>query len=111
VRARRGRENDNGAARRGRTVHHTDRTRSILGAAGFGEITFDAAEELMYSGATADDAYRFVRGLSFTDWMLQGLDDAARSSALGALRATIEAHATDRGVLYPSAVWMVTART
>jgi hypothetical protein len=88
-----------------------DRTTSILSAAGFAEITFDAAEKLMYFGATAEDAYRFVRGLSFTDWMLQALDDAARAAALGALRATIDEHSTDQGVLYPSAAWIVTART
>jgi ubiquinone/menaquinone biosynthesis C-methylase UbiE len=85
------------------------RTRSILGAAGFGEVTIDGYEEPMYFGATADDAYRFVRGLSFTDWMLQGLDEAARKGALDALRATIDAHATDEGVLYASAVWVVNA--
>jgi SAM-dependent methyltransferase len=87
-----------------------DRTRSILSAAGFGDIAFDGSEQPMYFGATGDDAYRFVRGLSFTDWMLQGLDDAARSAALDELRATIDAHATEQGVLYPSAVWIVNAR-
>jgi SAM-dependent methyltransferase len=86
------------------------RTRSILSSAGFDDITLDGSEELMYFGATADDAYRFVRGLSFTDWMLQGLDDTARAGALDALRATIDAHDTGQGVVYPSAVWIVSAR-
>jgi SAM-dependent methyltransferase len=87
-----------------------DRTRSVLLAAGFGDIAFDGLDAPMYFGATAEEAYRFVRGLSFTDWMLQGLDDAARSGALDALRATIDAHDTGEGVLYPSAVWIVSAR-
>jgi hypothetical protein len=41
---------------------------------------------------------------------LQGLDDEARSRALAALRATIEAHDTGEGVWYPSATWFVSAR-
>jgi SAM-dependent methyltransferase len=86
-----------------------DRTRSVLTPAGFGEIAVDGAEAPMWFGATADDAYRFVRGLSFTDSMLQGLDDAARHDALEALRRTIDAHATDEGVVYRSAVWIVSA--
>jgi SAM-dependent methyltransferase len=86
------------------------RTRSILSAAGFDAITLDGSEEPMYFGPTAEDAYRFVRGLSFTDYMLQGLDQTARAGALDALRATIAAHETDQGVVYPSAVWIVSAR-
>lgn len=39
----------------------------------------------------------------------QGLEDAARTAALDALRATIDAHGTPVGVLYRSAVWLVTA--
>jgi hypothetical protein len=51
-----------------------------------------------------------VRGLGFTDYMLQGLDDTARHAALDALRATIDVHDTGQGVLYQSAVWIVSAR-
>jgi hypothetical protein len=42
--------------------------------------------------------------------MLQGFDDTARAGALDALRAMIDAHDTDHGVLHPSAVWIVSAR-
>ncbi|HEX6310879.1 MAG TPA: methyltransferase domain-containing protein [Acidimicrobiia bacterium] len=87
-----------------------DRGRSVLSAAGFVDITFDGAEELMYFGATADDAYRFVRGLGFTEFMLRDLSDAERARALDALRATIDDHQTETGVRYPSATWIVGAR-
>jgi SAM-dependent methyltransferase len=86
-----------------------ERARGVLTAAGFVDIALDGADEPMYFGATIDDAYRFVRGLSFTDYMLDGLDERGRAAALGALRATIEAHQTPDGVAYPSAVWLVTA--
>jgi len=87
-----------------------DRVRTILSAAGFSDVTFEGASELMNFGEDADDAYRFVRGLGFTGSMLQGLDDEARTGALDALRATIVAHDTGDGVLYPSATWIVGAR-
>jgi SAM-dependent methyltransferase len=87
-----------------------NRTTTILTGAGFGDITFAGLEEPMWFGPTADDAYRFVRGLGVTDFMLQGLDEAARRGALDALRATIDAHATEDGVLFQSAVWIVSAR-
>ena len=41
---------------------------------------------------------------------LRRIIPAGRARALGALRATIEAHETPDGVLYPSAAWIVTAR-
>jgi hypothetical protein len=41
--------------------------------------------------------------------MVQGLDEDGRARALDALRSTIEAHHTDRGVEYASAAWLITA--
>lgn len=43
----------------------------------------------MYFGEVAGDAYRFVRGQGFTEFMLGDLDDDGRTRALDALRATI----------------------
>jgi thymidylate kinase len=42
--------------------------------------------------------------------MLEGLDGAGRTRALEALRATVAAHETDRGVIYESATWIIRAR-
>lgn len=63
----------------------------------------------MYFGENADACYRFVSTLGFAQWMLQGLDESGRAGALDALRRTITAHATDDGVLYDSAAWIITA--
>ena len=62
----------------------------------------------MWFGADAGDAYAFVLGL--LGWMLEGLDDNQRGKALGALRATVAAHATADGVVYDSGAWLVQAR-
>jgi SAM-dependent methyltransferase len=86
------------------------RMRSVLTAAGFGDVGFDGVAEPMYFGATAESAFRFVSGLGFSQFLLAGLDGSARTGALDALRASIEAHATDAGVLYPAAAWIITAR-
>ena len=87
-----------------------DRVVAVLSAAGFVGVTLESANELMYFGDDVDDAYRFVRGIGFTDGMLRDLDDETRARALEALRATIAAHDTGDGVLYSSATWIVAAR-
>lgn len=60
----------------------------------------------MHFGADADSAHRFVLGL--LDWMLNGLDDTARTRAMADLRTSIQAHSCPEGVLYPSATWLIT---
>ena len=98
------------------------RVEGILSAAGFADVTFDGRQEPMYFGPDAEAAYRFVSGLGVVKFLLEGLpvygqgepgdqaDGAARSRALAALRATIDAHETGDGVLYPSAAWIISAR-
>lgn len=86
------------------------RVRSILSDAGFTDVAVDGVEELMWFGDTADEAFRLVCGLGFSQFMLRDLDDASRRRALDDLRTTIERHDTDEGVLYPSAAWLVGAR-
>lgn len=85
-----------------------DRIRSVLGAAGFADVQIDGASAGMWFGHDAEDAYRFMLGL--LGWMLEGLDDDGRGRALDALRATIVAHDTDEGVVYPSPTWIISAR-
>jgi SAM-dependent methyltransferase len=87
-----------------------DRLRGILEAGGFADVELDAADEPMWFGATAEHAFRFVRGLGVVAFLLRGLEHPERARALDGLRATIDAHATGDGVLYPSAVWIVRAR-
>ena len=82
----------------------------MLTDAGLVDIQIDGVRELMWFGADAEAAYRFVAGQGFTSFMLKDLDAAQRERALADLRASIDAHETDDGVVYPSAAWIATAR-
>lgn len=84
-----------------------DRVRDLLSSAGFGDVRVSGLEERMHFGSDPDDAHRFVSGLM--RWMLDGLDDAARTGALDALHRTMQAHHTAQGVAFRSAAWLVTA--
>lgn len=83
------------------------RVESILQSAGFEKPQLEGLSEPMYFGADPEDAFEFILGLN--GWMLGGLDEAGRERAIGALRASLEAHATSDGVTYGSATWLVTA--
>jgi SAM-dependent methyltransferase len=85
-----------------------ERLRSVLGDAGFGDVRLSDRREPMYFGADADDGCRFISGQF--DGALRGFGPAARARAVDALRASMAAHQTERGVLYDSAAWFVEAR-
>jgi SAM-dependent methyltransferase len=85
-------------------------TQQALTAAGFVDVGFDPRNAPYYAGADADTAFAYLSGLGFTRFATQDLDDAERARALDALRATIEPHATDDGVVFDSACWLVSAR-
>jgi SAM-dependent methyltransferase len=85
-----------------------DRVRTILGSAGFVDISLDDLSVPMSFGPNRDDAFDFIVGLA--GWMLDGLDDADRDTAVASLRATIAEHTGERGVSYRCATWIVRAR-
>lgn len=89
------------------TLAEADVIRSVLTAAGYRDVTVDAASAPMWFGRNTDDAFQLVSGL--TAWMLEGLDDTDRSRALDDLRTSISAHETPDGVLYDSAAWITRA--
>lgn len=86
----------------------TDRIRAILGAAGFVGVEARSHAEPMWFGHDALEAVDFIHGVA--GWMLDGLDEAARSRALEDLRSSAMAHVTPVGVEFGSATWLVTAR-
>jgi len=85
-------------------------TERALAAAGFDDIGLEARNAANYAGADVDAAFAFISGLGFTRFATQDLDDADRNRAFEALRTMIDAHATDRGVVFDSACWLVSAR-
>jgi len=84
------------------------RVRQLLGGAGFTRIEIDPIQAPMWFGASAGDAHAFALGL--LGWMIEGLDPDRHAQALGALRATVAAHATSGGVLYRSGAWLIRAQ-
>lgn len=84
-----------------------ERVRELLHGAGFIDVRLDGITEDMWFGADAADAHRFVLGQ--LGWMLEGLDDVRRGSALDALMATMRSHETSEGVRFASAAWVITA--
>ena len=85
-----------------------DRVDALLSASGFHDIALADVAAPMCFGATADDAFRFVSGMGFVQFMLKDLDDSARARALDELQSNIDAHASAEGVCYDSAAWLVT---
>jgi SAM-dependent methyltransferase len=85
------------------------RATSILDASGYSAIQMDRHRQPMRFGKTVDDALAFITALGVFRSMLDQLDDAARGHALDQLRANIGAHQDPDGVLYPSAMWTITA--
>lgn len=84
--------------------------RPVLTAASLSDTTFEAVREPICFGETVEEAFQFVRDLGFSRALLRGVTASNRDRALAELRASVDAHRTDDGVLYPSAAWVITAR-
>ncbi|GIH15537.1 class I SAM-dependent methyltransferase [Rugosimonospora africana] len=82
----------------------------ILGVAGFADIAFTDVDEPVYYGPDVAAALDWVGGFTSTSNVLKRLDPAAASRAVGRLRETLAAHASDDGVWFDSRAWLVTAR-
>jgi SAM-dependent methyltransferase len=87
-----------------------DVIRSTLGEAGFVEVGIADVREPVYYGPDAATALDLVRDMRQPRAVLAELDAAAAQRALARLRDTLAAHETDRGVLFDSRAWLVTAR-
>ena len=83
---------------------------NILERAGFDGIAFDAVDEPVFYGADTAEALEWVRGFRDVSATLARLGPAARDHALARLGDTLAAHRTDRGVVFDSRAWLVTAR-
>jgi SAM-dependent methyltransferase len=86
------------------------RSHAVLAAAGFEDVALEGVEAPMWFGPSVDAAYRFLSTMGFSRFLLRDLDPEARERALASLRAGVEAHLAGEGVVYPSAVWIVSAR-
>jgi SAM-dependent methyltransferase len=87
-----------------------DRDHEILTAAGYEDIAIEDISEFIVVGTDPDDAFAWVSRIGPVRGPLDDLDDADKRTALANLRETIEAHATDEGVLFGSRAWLITAQ-
>lgn len=85
--------------------------RSILAAAGWSEIQFQAVRMPYLAGRDAAGALTFLSQQSVVRSLLTELDEPGRNQAIADLRDSICRHETDQGVAYGSAAWLMTART
>ncbi|GAA2149271.1 class I SAM-dependent methyltransferase [Nocardioides koreensis] len=86
------------------------RSHAVLPAAGFEDVALEGVEAPMWFGPSVEAAFRFLSTMGFSRFLLKDLDEDARHRALADLRTSVDAHLADEGVVYPSAVWLVTAR-
>jgi hypothetical protein len=85
-----------------------DRVRGWLTGAGFHDVGLDALSGPMWFGDDAPDALGFILGQ--LGWLLEGLDEAARSRAVSDLEKRLAHRQGPDGVTFGSACWLVTAR-
>lgn len=88
-----------------------DATTRVLERAGFADVRFEDVDEPVFYGPDVADALQWVRGFSDVSDFLSSLAPEARESALQRLREVLAAHCRDdRGVVFSSRAWLVTAR-
>jgi SAM-dependent methyltransferase len=85
--------------------------RAILEHAGFDAVRFVDVHEPMFFGGDVSEALEWVRGFQFVHDALANLDSTAQEHTVDRLRTTLAAHhSADRGVVFDSRAWLVTAR-
>jgi SAM-dependent methyltransferase len=87
-----------------------DAVRRMLGDAGFGHEAITPVIEPIWQGTDEGDAWSFLSTMGIVRGLTDGLDPEARQQAFDNLRRSIAAHATDDGVVFRSAAWLITAR-
>lgn len=89
------------------------RVRGILERAGFRDVALRGFDATVAFGASASlhEAAQEIARLGPVARLLVDRDEAAVSQALRAIEAVIPPYASARGVHFPGAAWVVTART
>jgi hypothetical protein len=82
----------------------------ILQAAGFAGVAFTDVCEPVYYGPDVAAALDWVRGFTSTSEVLNRLDPAAATGAVGRLREALATHMSEDGIWFGSRAWIVTAR-
>ncbi len=88
-----------------------DRLRSVLGDAGFSDITVDPFETriLLGGGGSLDDAVTFLRSTGMAHALFDEAPAADVERAIDAVTTALEPHLTSEGVQLGAATWLVSA--
>lgn len=86
-----------------------DYVRGVLDKAGFDDVSFTSIDEPIEFGTDAEDAWGFIRGVGIVEGLTQDLDESTKADALAKLRAAVDEHETDEGVLFGTSAWLITA--
>lgn len=84
--------------------------RTILGAAGFTDVTFTDVDEPVFYGRDVDAAFEWVVGFTCTQRALALVDPTRREIAMERLRKMLDEHESEDGVWFDSRAWIVEAR-
>ncbi len=85
-----------------------DQVGPLLESSGFEDVEFGELRAPMYFGDTAAQAHDFILGQ--LGWLVADLDEPSRRAALAKLLRTMQEHETDDGVMFGSAMWLISAR-
>ncbi len=93
------------------SLSDAEATAGILEGAGFDGVCFENVQEPVFYGRDLDAALAIVRGFQDTSAALASLSDGEAAGAVGRLREMVAAHHSDeRGVVFDSRSWLITAR-
>jgi SAM-dependent methyltransferase len=89
-----------------------ERVARILADAGFGDVALEAATPALAlaGGGTVGETAQFALELGPLGAALRGTDPGVLGQVREAVEAALQPYATPRGVVMPSAAWIVTAR-
>lgn len=87
-----------------------DRVRSVLGDAGFVDVTVDDVVEPMHMGSSVDDALAFMQGTDMAATLFAEAEEDVVEKAWAAIRDALVPYETPEGVVLKGAAWLVVAR-
>ncbi len=86
-----------------------ERTRTLLEAAGFSDVSSTAVDQPVVLGPDTESAFAFFSQAGLVKGLSEDLDETQRKEGLTRLREFVAAHETPEGVLIDSAAWIITA--
>jgi SAM-dependent methyltransferase len=87
-----------------------DYVRQILGSSGWVHAEPEAISFAYFAGRTVEDALSFLSELGPASRILQALPEEEQPGAIERMRALIDEHVGEAGVVFPAAAWLWSAK-